>query len=129
MAKSARSSAVKKNKQHLKRKVFGPAETARNDRLSSKLLELASQPKPPRAEMEVEDEAADLENKSDKDKDVNMNADAEAAEKPATRSNTSYKRQKAVKIARVEKKRHQRKPRNVIVFPKHPKKSSRPGKR
>lgn len=54
MAKSARASGVKKNKQNLKKKVFGPVETARNDRLSAKLLELASQPKPPKAEMDVE---------------------------------------------------------------------------
>ena len=54
MAKSARASAVKKNKSNLKKRVFGPVETARNDRLSAKLLELASQPKPPKAEMEVE---------------------------------------------------------------------------
>lgn len=54
MAKSSRSSAVKKNNQKLKKHVFGPVETARNERLSAKLLELASQPKPPRSEMEVE---------------------------------------------------------------------------
>lgn len=56
MAKSARASVTKKNNQALKRKVFGPAETARNDRMNAKLLELAQQPKPPRAEMEVEQE-------------------------------------------------------------------------
>ena len=54
MAKSARASGVKKNKQNLKKKVFAPVETARNERLSAKLLELANQPKPLRAEMEVE---------------------------------------------------------------------------
>ena len=54
MAKSSRSSAVKKNNQRLKKHVFGPIEAARNERLSAKLLELASQPKPPRTEMEVE---------------------------------------------------------------------------
>lgn len=54
MAKSARASAVKKNNQRLKKKVFGPVESARNERLGAKLLELANQPKPPRTEMEVE---------------------------------------------------------------------------
>ncbi len=54
MAKSARASSVKKNNQRLKKHVFGPIETARNERLSTKLLELASQPKPPKSEMEVE---------------------------------------------------------------------------
>lgn len=58
MAKSSRSSAIKKNNQNLKNKVFGPVETARNERQSAKLLELAQQPKPLRAEMEVEEEGA-----------------------------------------------------------------------
>lgn len=54
MAKSARASSVKKNNQRLKKNVFGPVETARNNRLSAKLLELATQPKTPRTEMEIE---------------------------------------------------------------------------
>jgi len=54
MAKSSRSSSVKKNNQALKKKVFGPVVTARNERQSAKLLELAQQPKPLRPEMEVE---------------------------------------------------------------------------
>lgn len=56
MAKSSRSSAIKKNNQNLKKKVFGPVETARNERQNAKLLELAQQPKPLKAEMEVEHE-------------------------------------------------------------------------
>lgn len=54
MAKSSRASSVKKNNQRLKKTVFGPVETARNERLSAKLMALASQPKPPRTEMEIE---------------------------------------------------------------------------
>lgn len=54
MGKSARASAIKKNNSALKKRVFGPVEMARSERLSAKLLELASQPKPPREEMEVE---------------------------------------------------------------------------
>lgn len=46
MAKSARASAVKKNKSKLKSKVFGPVEQARAERLSQKLLQLAQQAKP-----------------------------------------------------------------------------------
>lgn len=46
MAKSARASGIKKNKAVLKKRVFGPVETARNERLNAKLLELAKQPKP-----------------------------------------------------------------------------------
>lgn len=54
MAKGARASVRKTNNKALKSRVFGPAEDARTQRLSAKLLELASQPKPPRAEMDVE---------------------------------------------------------------------------
>ncbi|KAG5929379.1 hypothetical protein E4U42_006119 [Claviceps africana] len=46
MAKSARSSTRKQNNRRLYAKVFSPAEAARNERLSAKLLELAKQPKP-----------------------------------------------------------------------------------
>ncbi|KAI1006760.1 GPI ethanolamine phosphate transferase 2 [Podosphaera aphanis] len=46
MAKGARASSRKANNAMLKSRVFGPIETARTERLSSKLLELASQPKP-----------------------------------------------------------------------------------
>ena len=46
MAKSARASKIKTNNSKLKSRVFGPIETARTERLSAKLLELASQPKP-----------------------------------------------------------------------------------
>ena len=56
MAKSARASSIKKNKSGLKKKVFGPVEQARNERLSQKLMELASQPKPPREDMEEDSE-------------------------------------------------------------------------
>jgi hypothetical protein len=45
MAKGARSSTRKANNAKLKSRVFGPVETARTERLSAKLLELASQPK------------------------------------------------------------------------------------
>jgi hypothetical protein len=54
MAKSARSSRIKKNNSALKKRVFGPVEIARNERLSAKLLELAKQPKPERGEMDIQ---------------------------------------------------------------------------
>ena len=54
--------------------------------------------------------------------------DDNAAAKPTTRSNKSYQRQKAAKSAKIEKKRV-RKPRNTIVFPKHPKKMKTGSKR
>lgn len=45
MGKSSRSSAIKKNNQALKKKVFGPVETARIERQNAKLLALAQAPK------------------------------------------------------------------------------------
>ena len=53
MAKGARASTHKANNQKLKSKVFGPVESARTERLSAKLLELASQPKPKPAKEDV----------------------------------------------------------------------------
>jgi hypothetical protein len=58
MAKGARASTKKENNRQLKSKVFGPVEDARTARLSAKLLELVSQPKPKPADsarMEIED--------------------------------------------------------------------------
>lgn len=52
MAKSSRASTIKSNNQRLKAKVFGPVESARMERLSARLLELAAAPKPPRPETE-----------------------------------------------------------------------------
>jgi hypothetical protein len=46
MAKGSRASTNKANNAKLKSRVFGPVETERTARLSAKLLELASQPKP-----------------------------------------------------------------------------------
>lgn len=58
MAKSSRASTKKANNQRLKANVFGPIESARQERLSAKLLEIASQPKPV-PEREMEDVEAD----------------------------------------------------------------------
>ena len=48
MAKSSRAGTVKAKNRRLKANVFGPVESARTERLSAKLLELAAQPKPER---------------------------------------------------------------------------------
>jgi hypothetical protein len=53
MAKGSRASSHKANNQKLKANVFGPVENARTERLSAKLLELASQPKPKPAQKDV----------------------------------------------------------------------------
>lgn len=57
MAKGARASSHKANNQKLKANVFGPIETARTERLSAKLLELASQPKLKPAKEDIDMEA------------------------------------------------------------------------
>jgi hypothetical protein len=46
MAKSGRASIIKRNRAKLRSTIFGPAVDARTERLSAKLQELASQPKP-----------------------------------------------------------------------------------
>lgn len=58
MAKGARASSKKANNSKLKGLVFGPVESARAERLSAKLLELASQPRPKKA---IEDVVMDVE--------------------------------------------------------------------
>jgi len=62
MAKGARASTIKSNNAKLKANVFGPVETERTARLSAKLLELASAPKPLIEEAEAEKkDSADME--------------------------------------------------------------------
>lgn len=56
MAKSARASTRKANNRRLVKNVFGPAEAARNERLSAKLLELAKQPKPESSDVNMNSE-------------------------------------------------------------------------
>lgn len=54
MAKSSRSSSIKANNRRKAAAVFGPAETARQERLSAKLLELAKQPKPETSDVNMD---------------------------------------------------------------------------
>jgi hypothetical protein len=56
MAKSSRASSKKFNNQRKAATIFGPAEAARQERLSAKLLELARQAKPEPAEMKIDGE-------------------------------------------------------------------------
>ncbi|GAT30781.1 sulfatase [Aspergillus luchuensis] len=57
MAKSVRASVTKRNRAKLRATVFGPAVDARTERLSAKLQELASQPRPneEKSSMELDD--------------------------------------------------------------------------
>lgn len=67
MAKGARSSSNKANNVALKKKIFGPVETARAERMHAKLLELIAQP---RATEKTED--IDMEAKEGKDGEDGM---------------------------------------------------------
>ena len=96
MAKSARASVVKKNRSNLKKKVFGPAEAARNERLSAKLAELASQPKPLRSEMEVEHNGMSEHNNGNSDTEnhksnIMCSIDAENAEESEAKEDRATK--------------------------------------
>ncbi|KAK1236948.1 hypothetical protein MKX08_007896 [Trichoderma sp. CBMAI-0020] len=103
MAKSSRSSSKKFNNQRKAATIFGPAEAARQERLSAKLLELARQAKPEPAEMKIDDDA-DAQDKEEQAADDNsMDVDA----KKPTRAAISKKR--------ITKKRTK----SSITFPKY----------
>jgi hypothetical protein len=53
MARSSRSSAKKFNNQRKAAEIFGPVESARAERLSQRLLDLAKQPKPETSDVEM----------------------------------------------------------------------------
>ncbi|KAK0646379.1 hypothetical protein B0T16DRAFT_458302 [Cercophora newfieldiana] len=108
MAKSSRSSAIKSNNQRLKKNVFGPVETARAERLSAKLLEIAAQPKTQKdVEMEAvsEEPVAETKDGASAEKEEAMEVDSGA--KPTA---------KALGKKRVEKRRGKK---SSIVFPKY----------
>ncbi|KAI5868040.1 hypothetical protein GGS23DRAFT_8465 [Durotheca rogersii] len=121
MAKSARASSRKTNNQRLKAKVFGPVESARAERLSARLLELAAQPKPPPPEATRGLGIVDDGTKMDEDTPAAVATAATAAAEGANDDTamdidgakpTSTKRGSGKK--RVEKRRK----RSSIVFPK-----------
>ncbi|KAG9628927.1 hypothetical protein KCU64_g17681, partial [Aureobasidium melanogenum] len=85
MGKGLRSSVNKTNNRKLKKNVFGPVETARTERLSQKLLELASQPKPPKSDMEVE-ESNDSKQAESEAKATNANGALNALAIPVPKS-------------------------------------------
>ncbi|KAL1302503.1 hypothetical protein AAFC00_002892 [Neodothiora populina] len=123
MAKGARNSVRKTNNRVLKAKVFGPVETARAERLNAKLMELVSQPKPAREEMEVEqtDDAAKAK-KADAESTSTAAAgetamEVDGAKLPRSSWIKAEKRAKEEKRAAIDKKRI-RKPRNKMSFTK-----------
>ena len=65
MAKSARATRIKTNRQALRGRVFAPIEDARTQRLSAKLLALAAESVPRAESMEVEKTVATDKTKGD----------------------------------------------------------------
>ncbi|KAH8821520.1 hypothetical protein F5884DRAFT_90358 [Xylogone sp. PMI_703] len=116
MAKSARASTKKTNNSKLKARVFGPVENARTERLSAKLLELASQSKPKEAAND-----AGLTTEGLPEPSSNMNSGVEGAQddemeidqKPSDKTAHSKTHSKG----RIAKRQSRRKA--SIVFPKY----------
>ncbi|KAF4916940.1 hypothetical protein CGCVW01_v009898 [Colletotrichum viniferum] len=107
MAKSSRSSVKKNNNQRLKKDVFGPAEAARAERLSAKLLELAKQPKPQKE--------ADMNMDTDEQDDAQINPDEEQEAKKTEDTPMDVDSAKPRRRSgRIQKKKSSK-----IVFPKY----------
>ncbi|RYP90988.1 hypothetical protein DL770_002904 [Monosporascus sp. CRB-9-2] len=130
MAKSSRASTRKANNRRLKANVFGPVESARAERLSAKLLELASQPKPEAKEVKVvEDvEAAEAEAKMDEDaaaaEDADDTMDVDSNNTTAAKSASSNKKRDGK--GRIQKRK---KKANKVVFALYKDKKSSKRKR
>ncbi|KAI9761192.1 MAG: hypothetical protein M1840_001992 [Geoglossum simile] len=107
MAKSARSSVKKANKSKLRARVFGPVEIARTERLSAKLLQLATES----AVARPDDTAMEL---VDKEQQVHTEDDMEVDEDPATATTHTIK----TKTSRQVQRKRRGKPSSSIVFHK-----------
>ncbi|KGQ05190.1 hypothetical protein BBAD15_g9574 [Beauveria bassiana D1-5] len=125
MAKSGRSSTRKANNRRLAATVFGPAETARAERLSAKLQELAKQPKPETSDANMEGKSDEITkkppssetNSSAPTKDADVEAEAADAG-DAVVMDADKKRAASKRIGR--KRIDKRKPKKAsIVFPKY----------
>ncbi|KAI6767881.1 hypothetical protein HG530_005890 [Fusarium avenaceum] len=95
MAKSARASTRKANNRRLVKNVFGPAEAARNERLSAKLLEVAKQPKPESSDVNM--------NNSAQNEEINDDANESAQEVEETTMDVDSVKKPS--SGRIEKKR------------------------
>ncbi|KAF4446047.1 family UPF0642 [Fusarium austroafricanum] len=99
MAKSARASTRKANNRRLVQNVFGPAEAARNERLSAKLLELAKQPKPESSDVNMHTQEEEAKEAVQDNEVTSMDVDSK---KPSTgrieKKRADRRKQKASKI-------------------------------
>ncbi|RDW59279.1 DUF2423 domain-containing protein [Aspergillus mulundensis] len=118
MAKSVRASVQKRNKAKLRSTVFGPAVDARTERLSAKLQELASQPKPSATEKSKKDTGAtDLDTQAG---DKTTPESSEAMDIDSSGGNAGSRSQRSGRI-----QKRQRKNRSSIVFKPHPSKTNK----
>ncbi|PWY64295.1 hypothetical protein BO70DRAFT_367002 [Aspergillus heteromorphus CBS 117.55] len=111
MAKSVRASVSKRNKAKLRATVFGPVVDARTERLSAKLQELASQPKPNEEKSDMELDTTRTNGHGD---NVNENAPSSNEDMDIDRGSGKGTRAPSNKSGRIQK-RH-RKSRSSIVF-------------
>ncbi|KAL3469391.1 hypothetical protein BJX99DRAFT_265234 [Aspergillus californicus] len=120
MAKSVRASVSKRNKAKLRSTVFGPAVDARTERLSAKLQELASQPKPEhKEEPKTTVGVTDMDTQDDNSKTSLPESD-QAMDVDSSKGCGNRRPQRSGKI-----QKHQRKSRSSIVFKPHPSKTKR----
>ncbi|OOO05777.1 UPF0642 domain-containing protein [Aspergillus oryzae] len=122
MAKSVRASVQKRNRAKLRATVFGPVVDARTERLSAKLQELASQPKP------SNEEKPDMElNMKDRQEGTKISQTSEDMDIDNGTIKTTQGR--SHKGGRIHKRHSNRKNRSSIVFRPHQSKNKKGLKR
>ena len=129
MAKGARASTRKRNNAALRAKIFGPAVDARTERLSAKLQELVSRPKPAEERIMEVDSTGEEVKEQRSTGDTNIGDGMLLAGKEGGRGNadrihmgsdaqkTASKKKHSHHGSKIEKKKAHRKARNSIVFP------------
>jgi Protein of unknown function (DUF2423) len=143
MAKGARASTRKRNNAALRSKIFGPASDARTERLSAKLQELVSKPKPAIEKiMEVDstspEDAGEEKAQEGPSGQVNIVDGMVSTERRAREmltdvemdldgQKTVSKSKQKPRKTKIEKKKATRKARNSIVFPSLKRKRQGPG--
>ncbi|KAB8237857.1 DUF2423 domain-containing protein [Aspergillus alliaceus] len=115
MAKSVRASVQKRNKAKLRATVFGPVVDARTERLSAKLQELASQPKP--EDQGKSDMALDTQENPEENAETKI-SQASEGQSHMEIDNGSMKstQSRSHKAGRIHKRHSNRKNRSSIVF-------------
>ncbi|KAK3897295.1 hypothetical protein C8A05DRAFT_19912 [Staphylotrichum tortipilum] len=98
MAKSSRASTLKANNRRLKKNVFGPVETARNERLSAKLLALAAEAKPQKDIEMNEEPAEEVKDVAAQKEDSAMEVDGAKPKKSANKKKIEKRRGKKSSI-------------------------------